>query len=327
MGASRSVLLADAHGAPEALALARVAEQAGFSRVWIAETRGPDAFVLGALVASQTHLEVGTAIVPAYSRSPAVLAMAASDLAAISGRPVHLGIGAGGQVIVERWHGVAFDKPLATVGDTLVILRQSFAGERTDHEGAARSSRGFQLAGGAAGDVRLYVGGMGPKMREMAAAEADGLILTWLSPRITAGAAAALRADVEAAGRQRAAVRLVTRAYATLTDRPDEVREAVRSELVEYVASPPYARYFASVGFEPETAGVAKAFEAGDRGASRRAVSDRLVDEFLIAARSPRELRERLDDYADAGADDVMLQPVPQRLGGDPHATVRGLGG
>ena len=100
--------------------------------MWLAETSGPDPLVAAALIAREHDLEVGTAVVPVWSRTPAVLAAAAADIVAIGrGRPFHLGLGAGGQAIVERWHGLDFAGSVERVADTIAILRQALAGERT----------------------------------------------------------------------------------------------------------------------------------------------------------------------------------------------------
>jgi alkanesulfonate monooxygenase SsuD/methylene tetrahydromethanopterin reductase-like flavin-dependent oxidoreductase (luciferase family) len=158
-----SVLLANTAGAAELLDLADVVASSGLPRVWLAEAGGLEASAMAAVIARTTQLEVGTAIVPVYSRSPVALARMASTWSHLGGdRPVNLGVGAGGQMIVERWHGVPFQKPVSTVRDTLAILRQALAGERTELEGKARRSSGFRLATGPAPQVRRYAGGMGP---------------------------------------------------------------------------------------------------------------------------------------------------------------------
>ena len=147
MGLGTSVLLANLGSLDRTLAAARDAEAAGIGRVWLAETAGPDALVAAALIASELDLEVGTAVVPIWTRSPAVLAMAAADVVAAGrGRPFHLGLGAGGQAIVERWHGLDFTGSVERMADTIAILRQALAGERTGHEGdAGHRSTGFRL--------------------------------------------------------------------------------------------------------------------------------------------------------------------------------------
>src|SRR5699024_3423818 len=107
----------------------------------------PDALVTAALIAREHDIEVGTAIVPVWSRTPAVLAMASADVvAAGGGRPFHLSLGAGGQAIIERWHGLDHSGSVQRVDDTIAILRQAFAGEKTDHDGPRARSEGFRLS-------------------------------------------------------------------------------------------------------------------------------------------------------------------------------------
>jgi alkanesulfonate monooxygenase SsuD/methylene tetrahydromethanopterin reductase-like flavin-dependent oxidoreductase (luciferase family) len=106
---------------------------------------------------------------------------------------------------------------------------------------------------------------MGPNAQALAARVADGLTVTWLSPRIGTGFAKEFGEAVGAAGRDTADVELIARAYLCVCDDPDAAREAVRRELVEYVVSPPYGNYFASVGFDDEVTAVRNGIEARDR--------------------------------------------------------------
>ena len=326
MTVQTSVLLANLGSLDATLAAAAEVEAAGLDRVWLAETSGPDPLLAAALIAREHDLEVGTAVVPVWSRTPAVLAAAAADIAAIGHRrPFHLGLGAGGQAIVERWHGLDFAGSVERVADTIAILRQALAGERTAHHGDRARSEGFRLSSPpCAGDVDLYVGGMGPRMLDLAGRVADGLILSWSPARDVPGRLTALRDGAVASGRS-AQVRLVTRVYAAVTDDPAAARQGVRTELVEYLASPPYARWFRSIGFEEEVDAVAAAFAARDRAASAAAISDRMVDDLLIAGDAATVL-EGIAAYARAGADDVMVQPVPPERGGDVAATIAALG-
>lgn len=322
-----SVQLAHVGGVSDVLRYAKAAEAAGFRRVWVAETNGPDAIVAASVLAVQTGLEVGTSILPVMSRSPVVLAMAAADLSQLSGRPVHLGVGIGGQAIVEQWHGERFDHPSQRVRDSLAIVRQALAGERTGYDGL-RSSHGFRLSGSPAAPVLLYVGGMGPRMLELAAQEADGLIVTWCSPRVVSERRAQLDAAARKAGRPDGAVRLVARAYVFVSDDAAQVartRELVAHELTDYVASPPYGAYFRSIGYGSETDAVQAGVAARDRAASRRGVSDAMLEELLVVGSADRCGR-RIAEFFDAGADDVVLQVVAASRGGDVEGTIDALG-
>ena len=321
-----SILLSNIPDARHVVALAQRMDELGYRRVWLSENCVLDAPSLGGAIAATTALEIGTAIVPVYSRSPALLAMTAATLSRLAdGRPMHLGIGAGGQVTVEQWHGVPFEKTVTTVEETVAILRQALAGEKTDFTGTTRRSAGFCLADGPPYSARVHVGGMGPNMQALAARVADGLIVTWLSPRIVTGFAKGFGEAVRAAGRDPADVELIARAYICVCDDPEAAREAVRRELVEYIVSRPYGNYFASVGFDDEVAAVRAGFEARDRARAVAGVSDRLLDEVLICGRSASDITRPLRAYFDEGADHVMVQPVPRERSGDPARTIEAV--
>ena len=127
--------------------LARRAEDEwGYDALWLAETGSADSFALaGALAVATRRAEIGTAIVPTYNRTPAVLASGAGTLAQLSGDRFILGLGTSSHAIIEQWNGVPFEAPLARVRDTVSILRQALAGEKTNHDGKTLRSHGFRL--------------------------------------------------------------------------------------------------------------------------------------------------------------------------------------
>lgn len=320
-----SILLANIPDVDVLMPLATAVESAGFQRVWIAETNGLEAASIGAVLAATTTLEVGTSIVPVYTRTAPLLAMMASTWSRLAGgRTVHIGIGAGGRAIVERWHGCAFTQPVRAVSDTISIMRAALSGRPTEHDGEVFSSDGFRLAGDRPVDVKIYVGGMGPLMQRLAATEADGLIATWISPRVVAGFRGAMD-GVTGNCAPTCRSLLAARAYVAVVDDMEAVKSAVRSELTEYILSPPYANYFISIGFESEVEDVRAAFALGDRSKSARAVSDRMLDEMLIVGRNADDVAERIDSYVASGADDVIIQPVPGSRGGDPLRTINAV--
>jgi probable F420-dependent oxidoreductase len=310
-----------------ALDVARATERAGLRRVWIADTPHGDPAAVGGAIASGTGLEVGTAVIGALSRTPAALATTVASWARLAGdgRPLHLGLGATGATIVAGWHGMPYARPVEALADTIAILRQALAGERTDHDGAVRRSHGFRLATGPVPEARLYIGGLGPRMRALAAAASDGLITSWTTPRGVRAAADDLARDAAAAGRARERLRLVARVYVDVDGDVRQARAAVSEELVQYVMSPPYARFFAEIGFAEEVREVTRAFARGDRAATAAAIGARMTDAFLLAG-SADEVATRLSDFIDAGADELALQPLAAFRGGDPARTVRALG-
>jgi alkanesulfonate monooxygenase SsuD/methylene tetrahydromethanopterin reductase-like flavin-dependent oxidoreductase (luciferase family) len=80
---------------------------------------------------------LGTAIVPAFTRGPAVTAMSAAALAdAAAGRFV-LGVGASSPAIVEQWNDIPFEQPFQRVKDLVCFLREAQAGRKITQEYAS----------------------------------------------------------------------------------------------------------------------------------------------------------------------------------------------
>ena len=87
----------------------RWAEEAGFASVWLPQIPDEfDALTAAALVGAETsRIEVGTAVVPVYTRTPSVMAAQAASVAQLAPGRFVLGIGASSENIVERWGGMA----------------------------------------------------------------------------------------------------------------------------------------------------------------------------------------------------------------------------
>ena len=98
-------------------------------------------------------MRLGTGVVNAFTRGPAVLAQHAAALQDASGGRFCLGIGSSSNVIVERWNQIPFEKPLTKVRETVEILRAVLGGERGREGSSSNRARGpaADLHRGAAG--------------------------------------------------------------------------------------------------------------------------------------------------------------------------------
>src|SRR3712207_3170248 len=111
-------------------------ERAGLDAVWVAEAYGFDSPTLMGYVAAKTErVQIGSAILPIYSRTPALLAQTAAGLDAVSGGRAILGLGASGPQVIEGWHGVAYDKPLGRTREIVDICRRIWRREVITNEG------------------------------------------------------------------------------------------------------------------------------------------------------------------------------------------------
>jgi F420-dependent oxidoreductase-like protein len=100
-------------------------EKAGLDLVWVAEAYGYDGpSLMGYLAALTERVEIGSGILPIYTRTPTLIAMTAAGVDALSEGRFHLGLGASGPQVIEGWHGVAYDAPLGRTREVVSICRQ-----------------------------------------------------------------------------------------------------------------------------------------------------------------------------------------------------------
>src|ERR1700677_4559075 len=118
----------------------------GYTDAWSSEADGTDGFTPLALAAAWTpSLRLGTAIVPAFTRGPALMAQSVAALAEAAPGRFAFGIGTSSDVIVERWNGIPFDAPFHRTRDMVRFLRQALTGEKVDFSSKTFTVRGFRL--------------------------------------------------------------------------------------------------------------------------------------------------------------------------------------
>jgi F420-dependent oxidoreductase-like protein len=163
-------------------------ERAGLDTVWIAEAYGFDSpTLMGYLAAKTEKVEIGSAILNIYSRTPGALLQTAAGLDNVSGGRAILGLGASGPQVIEGFHGVPYDKPLGRTRELIGIIRSGLKREPLASDGL------YQLPltkenGGVTGlgkplklltrperdSIPIYIAALGPKNVEQVAEIADG---------------------------------------------------------------------------------------------------------------------------------------------------------
>ncbi|HTU38576.1 MAG TPA: LLM class F420-dependent oxidoreductase, partial [Acidimicrobiales bacterium] len=105
-------------------------EKVGLDVAWVAEAYSFDApSFMGYLAAKTERVEIGSAILPIYSRTPTLIAMTAAGIDALSGGRCILGLGASGPQVIEGFHGVPYDRPLGRTREIIEICRDVWARE------------------------------------------------------------------------------------------------------------------------------------------------------------------------------------------------------
>jgi probable F420-dependent oxidoreductase len=296
-----------------------VAELAGlgYTDVWSSESSGADAFTPLALASVWAPtLRLGTAIVPAYTRGPATLAQCAATLAAAAPGRVAIGIGASSDVIVERWNGGAFDRPLERVRDTARFLRAALAGNKVTERYETFAVDGFRLTLVPEQPPRLLIAALRPGMLRLAGRESDGAVLNWLAP----GDVGTVTPYVHQAGPGR---EIVARIYVAATADAQEARGQARRAIAAYLNVPVYRAFHQWLGRGERLAPMWRAWASGDRRAALAAIPDEVVDELVVHG-PPQRCREQVQRYVDAGVTTPIVALLP--VGGDLRETIRGLG-
>ncbi|MFL6088769.1 MAG: LLM class F420-dependent oxidoreductase [Aeromicrobium sp.] len=111
-------------------------EKAGLDTVWVAEAYGFDSpTLMGYLAAKTETIEIASAILNVYSRTPGALLQTAAGLDNVSGGRAILGLGASGPQVIEGFHGVPYANPLGRTREIIELVRKGLRREPLVHEG------------------------------------------------------------------------------------------------------------------------------------------------------------------------------------------------
>lgn len=285
----------------------------GYTDVWSSEADGTDAFTPLAMAAAWApQLRLGTAIVPAFTRGPALMAQSAAALAeAAPGRFV-LGVGTSSDVIVERWNGLDFDEPYKRTRDLVRFLRAALTGEKVDAEYDTFQVRGFRLGRPPASAPPILVAGLRPGMLRLAGREGDGAVINWLGADDVPKVVAEVGPGKE----------VVARIFAIPSEDRGVVLTVARRMVAAYLNVPVYAAFHEWLGRGPMLADMWAAWKGGDRKAALEAIPEEVVDALVLSG-SPAAIRAEVQRYMDNGVTTAALLVVP--VGGDQRQAVRDL--
>jgi probable F420-dependent oxidoreductase len=276
----------------------------GYTDVWSAESDGADAFTPLALAAAwEPRLRLGTAIVPAFTRSPALMAQSVGSLATAAPGRFAFGIGTSSNVIVEKWNGVPFVEPYKRVRDMVRFLRVALTGEKVTQRYDSFEVTGFKL--GVVPEVapKILVAALREGMLRLAGREGDGAIINWLAAEDVPKVAAIVNAQ----GDDR---EIVCRIFVCPSEDTETVRQAAKFAIAAYLNVPVYAAFHEWLGRGPALRPMWEAWQAGDRKGALASIPDEVVDELIVHG-SPAACRARIQKYFDLGVTTSSLAIMP----------------
>ncbi|WP_310528096.1 LLM class F420-dependent oxidoreductase [Nocardioides sp.] len=315
-------------------------EKAGLDTVWVAEAYGFDApTLMGYLAAKTETIEIGSAILNVYSRTPGALLQTAAGLDNVSGGRAILGLGASGPQVIEGFHGVPYSKPLARTAEVIDIVRRGLKREKLQSDGLYKLplskqdgavtglGKALKLLNHPERDsIPIYIAALGAKSVEQTAEIADGWIPMLFHPE----KAHLVWGDALAAGTARRSPDLGS--LEINAGGMVAIGEGPETKALLDFARPLYALYVGGMGakgknfyndvacaygFEKEAAQIQDLYLSG-----KKKEAEALVPlEWLEAANlvGPASyVRERLEAFRESGVTNLSLTPATE----DPAATI-----
>lgn len=302
------------------------AEDAGADEAWIPETWGFDApTLMGAIAARTQRIAIG-AMLPVYSRSPALIAQTIAGADALSSGRAVCGLGTSGPQVVEGWHGVPFDRPLGELREAIVACRMAWRREVLEVDGP----RPIPLAPGRGTGmgtplkmitrperdrVPIVVAALAPGAVRLTAELADGWWPLFATPEAITGE----WGDALEEGRARRdpalgplGILASAVCWVGSGDGAEAARAAARREIAFYVGSMGsrdrnyYRDAVSSMGFAGECAAIADAALSGRRRDAEAAVTDPMIDALAIIGEPP-DVADRIGALGAAGVSTLVL--------------------
>lgn len=295
-------------------------EKAGLDTVWVAEAYGFDGPSLMGYLASRTErVEIASGILPIYTRTPTLLAMTAAGVDALSGGRAMLGLGASGPQVIEGFHGIPYDAPVARLREIIEICRKVWKRERVVHDGRRYSlplppDQGMGLGKPLAlinqpvrPDIPITVASLGPRSVELTAELADG----WLPVFYHASHSQARWGEALERGRarrdpSRGPLLVYAGGGVGIGEGLEGLREHARPMVALYVGGMGarkknfYNEVFASYGYEREAARIQDLYLSGRKREAAEAVPQDFIDATTLIG-PETFVRERLCELRESG--------------------------
>src|SRR4051812_34912254 len=295
---------------------------------------------MGYLAAKTETVHIASGILPIYTRTPTLLAMTAAGIDALSDGRCILGLGASGPQVIEGFHGVVYDKPLARTREIIDICRKVWAREAPlvnegplypipvpDGQGTGLGKPLKIIGHPVRSRIPVYIASLGEKNVALTAEIADG----WLPVFFVPEKAGDVFGPALAAGNAKRSADLEPLDIAAggvvcITDDPqqaEQVRDLGRFMAALYIGGMGargqnfYNALVTRYGYEQEAAEIQDLYLSGQKNEAMAKVPAELLEKTSLCG-PEGYIKERIVAYKEAGVTSLSITP----LGSDPADVV-----
>ena len=296
-------------------------EKAGLDVAWIPEAYSFDAVsAMGYIAAKTERITIASGILNIYSRTPALMAMTAAGVDALSEGRCMLGLGASGPQVIEGFHGVPYNAPITRMREIVEICREIWLREnKLDYQGKkykiplpADQGTGLGKALKIINhpyreEIPIALATLGEKSVEMTAEIADA----WLPAFFMAEGADAVWGDALRRGNAkrdpgRPPLEIYAGGAVAVGEGLESYRDMSRPGIALYVGGMGareknfYNQIFCKYGYEQEAEAIQNLFLSGQKSQAEAAIPQSYLDSTSLIG-SEGFIKDRLQVYKESG--------------------------
>jgi alkanesulfonate monooxygenase SsuD/methylene tetrahydromethanopterin reductase-like flavin-dependent oxidoreductase (luciferase family) len=234
-----------------------LADELGYETFAVPEGWGLDATpVLTEIALRTARIQIASAILSAWGRTPATLAMTAATLHQVSGGRYVLGLGASTKALVEGFHDTPFEHPAGKLRDVVTQVRALLAGQPAQLR-RVPSARPLRLSQPTP-EVPIWIAALGRHTTRVAAELGDGWIPALVARDRLASRAGHLNRLREAVAPHRPALTVAAGPITAVDEDPDTARDIAATCIAWYLSAMGgvYAQSVSSQGYTTQVSAV-----------------------------------------------------------------------
>lgn len=289
--------------------IAQTADYLGIGNIYITEGRGRDAFsVLTDLALHTERVGLGTGIVNVFSRTPTALAQCTGTVMELMGdRTFNLGLGTSGKLLMQKYHGADFERPVSRLRETIHVIDHAFRTGNLPSDGTIFRLEDMPLGVKAPRDrLKIFVAGLSPRTIEVVGQDADGWLPIWFSSSRGREQVQMVETAAREAGRPRPSVAAFL--YGSVGTNP-KYYEYTRDTMTWYIAAQgtAYRHQYELFGYNAEVEKICGLWSSGDRKEARRQTPEYMVQDTALLG-DPETFLAQVDRFIKAGIDRPVLR-------------------